>query len=114
MPEFFSNTIQAHIAALDEEAGEYKFLLLRRSADRKLYPCMWQAVTGIIEPREKAVDAAVREIGEETGLEILKLWTIPYVTTFFDPYSDRINASPVFGALTEFEREIRISEEHMD
>jgi dATP pyrophosphohydrolase len=114
MPEFVSNTVQLHIAAYDTHGGDYKFLLLQRSADRKLYPLMWQTVTGVIEPDEKAIDTAIREMKEETGLEANKIWTIPYVTTFFDPYNDRINASPVFGAFTEYSSEVRISHEHRD
>jgi dATP pyrophosphohydrolase len=114
MLEFVSNTVQLHIAAYDPDVMDYKFLLLQRSEDRKLYPLMWQAVTGVIEQGEKAADTAIREMSEETGLAAIETWTIPYVTSFFDPYKDRINASPVFGALSEYSHKVRISREHRD
>ena len=44
-------------------AGE--FLLLERHEP----PGWWQSVTGSLEPGETPVEAAVREVGEETGLD---------------------------------------------
>ncbi len=114
MPGFVSNTIQAHLAAYSEEEGDYLFLILKRAADRILYPNLWQAVTGEIEEGETALQTTIREIKEETGLKPLEMWTVPYMTTFFDAGRDLVNASPVFGALVEHQPEIKLSSEHRD
>ena len=84
MPDFISNTIQAHIAAYDLDENEYKFLVLKRAADLYIYPGLWQTVTGRIEPGETALDAAIREVKEETGLTPDDIWTLPYVANFFN------------------------------
>ena len=44
-----------------------EILLIHRSPGR-LYPGLWQCVTGKLEPGERIVEAALREVAEETGL----------------------------------------------
>jgi 8-oxo-dGTP pyrophosphatase MutT (NUDIX family) len=90
----------------------YKFLLLKRAGNLKLFPNIWQTITGKIENGETALQAAIRETFEETGLIPMKGWTIPYITMFFDTKKDMINAVPVFGFLIENEPNIVLSEEH--
>lgn len=114
MPEFTANTIQLHIAAWFEEIEDFKFLLLKRAEHLRVYPGIWQAITGTIEGNEMAVQTAVRELKEETGVEPLKFWTVPYMTSFFNPLKDAVNFSPVFGCLFDKSSEIRISSEHQD
>lgn len=114
MPKFVSNTIQVHVAAWVEYLHQFKYLALRRASSDPLYPGLWQAITGTIEPRETAVDCALREIREETGLDPKQVWTIPFVAVFFDPYKDQVNASPVFGVTVDFSSKISISAEHDD
>lgn len=113
MPEFISNTIQAHIAKYDPSDKEYKFLLLKRSANVRVYPNIWQVVTGTIDGNETAVETTIREFKEETGLSYLKMFTIPYITSFFLPKKDAIGISPVFGFLVGSD-EVILSEEHTD
>ncbi len=114
MIKFSANTIQVHVVAKDEANDCYKFLALKRSKANPIYPAIWQAITGNIESGEKAIDCALREIKEETGLVPIKIWSIPYVTCFFDPYKDEVCFAPVFGALVEYQPNIRISPEHED
>jgi len=112
MITFQSKTIQLHIAK--EIDGEYFYLILKRSESERIYPGIWQVVTGTIEDGEKAIDAAKREMIEETAILFTKFWTIPYVTFYFDPYKDVANASPVFGALVNRNSNVILSEEHSD
>ncbi|MDQ1266224.1 MAG: dihydroneopterin triphosphate diphosphatase [Bacteroidota bacterium] len=112
MPDFISSTIQVHIAKYDEKHCEYEQLLLLRSETAEPYPSLWQVVTGRIEEGETALETALREVYEETGLEPMKIWTIPYITTFFNVYQNKIHASPVFGFLVQRESIVKISEEH--
>lgn len=110
MPKFISNTIQAHIAAFF--GNDLKYLILKRAAHLKLYPNIWQVVTGTIETGETALQCAEREIFEETGLIGEEMWTIPYITHFYEPSKDVVHASPVFGILVSSESIVKISDEH--
>lgn len=112
MPGFISNTIQAHIAATFDD--EIKYLLLKRSPNLRVYPNIWQVVTGTIERGETAVQCAEREIFEETGLKPLKMWTIPYITQFFESKKDMIHSSPVFGITVSKDCNVILSDEHKD
>ncbi len=114
MPKFVSNTIQVHVAAWVEHLQQYNYLALRRGSTDPLYPGLWQAITGTIEPSETAINCAIREIREETGLIPKQVWTIPFVAVFFDPYKDEVNASPIFGVTVDFNQQISISGEHDD
>lgn len=43
-------------------------LMLQRKDD----PCFWQSVTGSMEDNESPYDTAIREVLEETGIDIIK------------------------------------------
>ena len=45
-------------------------ILAMRRAPEKVGAGLWEAVSGRIEPDEQPADAALREIGEETALEV--------------------------------------------
>lgn len=62
-----------------------EYLVLKRSPTEKMYPGLWQFVSGSIEDREKAVDAALRELKEETGMSPKRFWVVPHTNTFYDP-----------------------------
>ncbi|HUL42978.1 MAG TPA: NUDIX pyrophosphatase [Bacteroidota bacterium] len=89
-----------------------RYLLLRRSKDEKIYPNLWQFVTGSIEKGEKAWQAAVREFSEETGLKPKSLSVVPYVNSFYDPGWDSVNLMPFFAAEVEGDRDPVLSDEH--
>jgi 8-oxo-dGTP pyrophosphatase MutT (NUDIX family) len=112
MPEIVSKFVQVHIAR--KKGHQFEFLALKRSSDLKVYPNLWQVITGTIEENETAVETAIREIDEESGLKILKMWTIPTITSFYSPISNRIHLSPVFGVLVDEQYEINLSSEHQD
>ena len=100
--------IDCHIAFMDDGITEY--LILKRS-DNKRYPSIWQSVTGKIDPGEKPINAALREVKEETGLSPLKLWSIDTVNYYYDPEKNIMNLIPVFGMLVA-SREVTLSNEH--
>lgn len=107
-----SDTIQVHVARLDSRSGEYEFLLLKRSDDKIPYPGLWQVVTGRIEENETALQAATRELFEETGLKAEKLWVVPYIASFFNARKDQVNSSPVFGVIVPEDSKVLLSDEH--
>jgi dATP pyrophosphohydrolase len=64
--------------------GEWAYLLLRRTANRGGF---WQGVTGGVEEDEDLLEAARRELVEETGLTPSAIQKIDYTYSF--PVADR-------------------------
>ncbi|MBS1903706.1 MAG: NUDIX pyrophosphatase [Bacteroidetes bacterium] len=102
--------IQLHIAR--RLGGRTEYLVLHRSADEPVYPNCWQVVTGGIDPGETAVDAALREMLEETGLRPETMWAVPYVASFYSVKRDQVLNVPVFLALVDPDYDVILSEEH--
>lgn len=113
MIDYISNTIQAHVVRENYE-NDYEFLILKRSKYTKIYPGIWQVITGTIRENEKALDCAIRELLEETSLSPIKIWKIPYVALFYNHLDNRIHTSPVFGFLVDKDATVIISEEHSE
>jgi dihydroneopterin triphosphate diphosphatase len=88
------------------------FLLIRRAMGEPRYPGMWQFVTGRIEEGERADEAALRELREETGTEGVRLWIVPAVTSFYDLRTDSVNFVPLFAAQIDAGFDVRLSAEH--
>lgn len=101
--------IEVHVFRETEKGLE--FLLLKRSQS-EIYPGIWQMVTGAIKPKEKAYQAAIREILEETGIRPIRLWTAPCVNSFYSDKRDHICMVPVFAALADKDSDVLISSEH--
>jgi dATP pyrophosphohydrolase len=78
-------------------ADGVEFLLLRRTAGR-VYAGEWRVVGGKIEGGEAAWEAALRELGEETGRRPLHVWTVPSANAFYEWQTDRLNLIPAFAA----------------
>ena len=96
------------------EAGTLEILLIRR-APHRIFPGLWQCVTGGIEPGERVTDAAMREVREETGLgpdEIEGFYDLDQVAPFYDEGVDAVVVSAVFAARVRPGAEPRASWEH--
>jgi len=102
--------IDCHI--VHKEGNDLKYLLLKRSPN-KIYPNIWQCVTGKIEDGEKAYQTAIREVKEETNLNPDRLWVIEHVNLFFESNKNRMNFIPVFGMEVN-NMNIDLSNEHID
>ena len=111
MAEIISTMVQVHVASIRN--GNWKHLALRRSAEEKVFPLQWQAITGRIEAGETAIQTAIREVREECGIqEFQSQWTLPYVSIFYHSKRDAIIAVPCFGFALHPETDIYISSEH--
>lgn len=105
-----SYLIEAHI--IRKVNDDIEFLLLKRSENEK-YPGVWQMVTGSVDENEKAYATALREIKEETGLELTNFWVVPNVNSFYSPERDSVVMVPVFAGLANQDI-VKISDEHSD
>ncbi len=93
-------------------AGEdARVLLLRRA--RGAFAGAWTFVMGGIEPGERALEAARRELAEETGLIATRFYTAGELDAFYNPVSDRIVHVPFFVARI-VESEIVLEDVHDD
>ena len=111
MASVVTTTVQIHIAIPGPVPGEWQFLLLKRSPAEMLYPDIWQVITGGIRQGETALQAAQREVREETGFFTDRLWVLPYVGSFFDAGSDVVQMVPAFGCVVSG-RDVCLSGEH--
>lgn len=111
MPQIVTNYIELHICRKTDNG--FEFLLLKRSDESKIYPGIWQMITGTIESHEHTKDTLLRELEEETGLKPEKIYSIPRVNTFYLAISDKICMSPVFLTIVN-DRNVRISVEHSE
>ncbi len=91
-----------------------EYLLLKRAQDDLLYPGIWQWVTGTILDGERAMDAALREFYEETGLRGERLWIVPHVSIFYESVHDRVHLSPLFAVQVPFGVDPVLSQEHSE
>ncbi len=110
--KIIDDIIEAHIFRQFE--GRLEFLLLRRAADDEVYPGVWQPVTGRMNSGEKAWEAAIREIKEETGLSPGSFWVVPNVNSFYNPVKDTASLIPVFAAKVDASAAVQLSAEHDD
>ncbi len=106
-----SYLIEAHIFRVKE--NQLEFLLMKR-AGHKIFPGVWQMVTGNINQNEKAYETALREIKEETGLIPKEFWVAPNVNSFYSADDDSVCIIPVFAAKVARSSIIRLSEEHVE
>lgn len=111
MPEIVSKYIECYV--YKKFSSGIKFLLLKRSKEKQPYPGIWQISTGRIEKNEKAIETALREINEETGLNPVKFFTLPFISQFYIPESDTVNLITLFLAEVN-ESKIKISSEHSE
>ena len=84
------------IAVLRGSGDEATVLLLRRR--RGAFGGAWTLVMGVVEDDETGVDAARRELFEETGLTLTTLYTAGEMDAFYDPVKDAVVHVPFFVA----------------
>ncbi len=110
MPHVVSSIVEVCIFKFEDDRPQY--LLLKRTLRETVYPGTWQFVTGSIEQGERAVEAAIRELLEETGLKPSSFWVVPYLSTFYEHRSDSVHLCPMFAAQVRVGDQPTLSNEH--
>lgn len=72
----------------------------------------WETVHGHIEAGELPVDAARRELREETGLVPERLYNLSRIESFYLHRTNEVALIPVFGAIVGPGAEVVLSHEH--
>jgi dihydroneopterin triphosphate diphosphatase len=94
-------------------AAGREFLQLRRSSGDYLGGT-WQTVRGTSEGGETAVQTALRELREETGLTPMELHSLGLVETFYIAKLDTMWHSAAFLAVVAADATITLDAEHDD
>ena len=71
----------------------------------------WEVVHGRIEAGEKPEQAARREVMEETGFTVERLYNVTCLP-FYLPKQDTVNMAVVFAAFVAAQGDVRLGEEH--
>jgi len=88
----------------------WRVLVLQRATGTRC-PGSWEAVHGRLEPGEQPEDAAWREVGEETGLAIERLYSIT-VRPFYLYRNRTVQLACVFCAFVREPAEVTLGAEH--
>jgi dATP pyrophosphohydrolase len=97
------------VVVLEGEGEGTRVLAIRRVGGA--FAGAWTYVMGGVEPGERAPDAALRELHEETGLRAQALYLAGAFDVFYDPRRDCIRNVAVFVARVG-SREVTIDEAH--
>ncbi|MGC5770784.1 NUDIX domain-containing protein [Paenibacillus pabuli] len=98
------------VILLKKNLDQYHVLMLKR-AGRMLHN-EWCYIGGGIEKGEKAWEAALREIHEETGITEVSLYSANQFEQYYSPLEDYIYTAPVFVGYVDEDQPVRINHEH--
>lgn len=96
---------------ISPRANGWRILTLQRARTTRC-PLAWETVHGRIEPGEEPEEAAVREVREETGLEVRRLYNV-CVQPFYLHKSHTVELAVVFAAFVDPAAEIALGDEHV-
>ncbi|MEO5903904.1 MAG: ATPase, T2SS/T4P/T4SS family [Gemmatimonadaceae bacterium] len=90
--------------------GGWQVLVVRRAMDTRC-PGSWETIHGKIESDERPENAAVREVREETGLAIARLYNVT-VQPFYLHMFGMVQMAVVFAAFIDEPAAVVLGEEH--
>ena len=109
MPRLDPSLIEVYV--FRRRGRRVEFLALRRRPEDSLGG-VWQPVTGTLRRGERVVRGALREVREETGVGVMRLWRLETVSAYLDPRRDTIRIISRFAAEIPAREEVRRSREH--
>ncbi len=110
MTELKIGVVDVYVIA-GSDSSTWRVLLLRRSADTRC-PGAWESVHGHIEGAERPENAALREVLEETGLTVARLYNVT-VQPFYLHSIGTVQMSVVFAAFVD-DVAMTLSAEHSE
>ena len=97
------------LCVLRAREGGHDVLLMKRT---QTLAGEWGQVSGRIEEGEKAWQTALRELHEETGLRLDRLFTSDICETFYGATANAIYIAPVFVGYVSEPAEVVLNFEH--
>lgn len=97
------------VFVLRRRADEWDALLMQRAPGVRC-PGAWEAVHGSIDPGERPEEAAIREVVEETGLTVERLYNVT-VQPFYVQAQGVVQLAVVFAAVVR-DGPLTLGEEH--
>lgn len=94
---------------LSEIEGELKILLMKRVKGD-----FWCRVAGKIEANETAPQAILREIGEETAIQVKQLFSADYLEQFCEASLNVIEMIPAFVGFCKENQLVVLNHEHTE
>ena len=73
----------------------------------------WQMPQGGVDENEDFLQAAKRELKEETGFRPIRMFIADHVSRFYETHGDRVNLVPVFGIEVD-DATVTLSKEHCE
>ena len=104
-----AGTVDVYV--IDPSPPAWQVLVMQRGADTRC-PGAWETVHGHIEPNESPAEAARREVMEETGLRIQRLYVIA-VQPFFMQKTQAVEMAIVFAAFVSASQPVILGSEHL-
>ena len=102
-------TIDVYLICLTDEA--WRVLTVQRSPATRC-PGTWETVHGRIEAGEEPEDAALREVREETGLAVQRLYNVS-VQPFYLHRTHTVELAVVFAAFVNDRAPVTLGQEHV-
>jgi 8-oxo-dGTP pyrophosphatase MutT (NUDIX family) len=106
--EIAVGTVDAYV--IRPRADGWRVLVLQRAQDTRC-PGAWETVHGRLEPDESPETGAVREIREETGLAVERLYVIT-VQPYYLKATATVQLSVAFAAFVAEPAEVTLGAEH--
>ncbi len=104
---------EVHLATGILKNNEDNILFLRRSPHSKRWPLEWQLPEGKIETEETPAETIVREVKEETGLNVTNVIFLGKNQIEYEWNSKKIMVFRTIFQI-EFEGNVSLSEEHIE
>ena len=91
-------------------AEGWKVLTVQRANDTRC-PGAWETIHGRLDSNERPEAGAVREVREETGLDVARLYNVT-VQPFYLHMFETVQLAVVFAAFVDEPAEVKLGEEH--
>lgn len=111
MHEIPIRSFAVSVVVLRKTAGGDEVLLMRRT---RSLAGEWCQVAGAIEAGETAWQTALREVWEETGLSLERLYSADICEQFYEADRNAISLLPVFVGYAKQEASVTLNDEHSE